>query len=77
MITCLKHKVDFVGGECPKCKALKDGISLNYKSSNPEHDSEYNLNGTLKRLREATEKLKKLNESIDKIRELYKPKGKK
>lgn len=66
MIICLKHKVDFIHGECPKCKALKEGISYNYKSSDPVHQSLF-IRDKLNELKKYSDELKKLNIRLSKL----------
>jgi len=66
MIICLKHKIDYHHGECPSCKSVREGVSLNYSSSNPEHTSKYILN-KVKELNKLTDKLKEINSKIQKL----------
>lgn len=52
MITCLKHKVDFVDGECPRCKFPE----LYYSSDEPVHKSDY-----IQSLDEINKKIEEIN----------------
>jgi len=66
MITCLKHNVNFISGECPRCKELKEGINISYKSNNPEHLSKYMIT-KVRELKELIKKLKVINTKIKKL----------
>lgn len=66
MITCLKHKVEFVKGECPSCKRLREGISVSYKTNTPQHTSRFIMDRT-KELNELADKVKKVNDKLKKL----------
>lgn len=66
MITCLKHKTKYEQGECPRCKELRLGISVSYKSTNPEHISKF-ISNKVAELNNITAKLKIINERIEKL----------
>lgn len=62
MITCFKHKIDYVGDECPRCKFPE----LYYSSDNPVHKSDFML-GEINQLNALTNKLKDINNRLKKL----------
>ena len=58
-IICIKHKIKFKT-VCPECEKLKQTISINHISSNPVHNSKYNMDYLNVQLDNLNNKIKRL-----------------
>lgn len=65
MLICMKHKIEYTS-ECPECKKIREGISLRYTSTNPEHISDYMLN-QVNKLNSFTAEIKKVSDKLQSL----------